>query len=194
MARSIHADTIAKVQESQIIPFFLVLIATNGGDVAVWNGYGDYVSSVSGSAVTYTGIGDFGNISPIQESQDLVARGVVLTLSGIPSANISTALSDIRQGYSARVFMGFFDDSTRVPINSEFELWTGITDVPTISEGGDTSSISISCEHRLIDLERKRTRRYTAEDQARDDVTDLGMNQVASLQDFEVLFGSSRAN
>jgi hypothetical protein len=192
MARTLHADTIAKVISGSVIPYFMVLVETGSGDLLLWSGIGDYVSSVSGISKTYIGIGSFGSISPIQESQDLAARGVILSLSGIPSALVSVFLADLQQGKPARIFMGFFADSTRVAINSEFEIWTGITDVPSMSEGGETATIAIACENRLIDLEKKRTRRYTVEDQSRDDVTDLGFDHVSSLQDLEILFGSSR--
>jgi hypothetical protein len=192
MARTLHADTNAEVQLGSVIPFFMVLISTGGSDVAVWSGYGDYVSTVSGSSVTYLGVGNLGLISSISESQDLSARGINLSLSGIPSAYIALALGDLEQGKPVRIFMGFFSQSTRVKINSEFELWTGITDIPSINEEGQTATISISAENRLIDLEKLRVRRYTAEDQARDDVKDLGFEFVPSLQDKEVLFGTSR--
>lgn len=192
MARSIHADTASEVQLGSVIPFFMVLIETGSSNISVWSGYGDYVSSVSGSSITYNGVGHLGIISAVSESQDLSARGINLTLSGIPSALISAALSDLEQGKAVRVFMGFFEHSTRVPINSEFELWTGITDIPSIVEDGETASISISAENRLIDLEKLRVRRYTQEDQARDDVTDLGFEYVPNLQDAEILFGNTR--
>lgn len=170
----------------------MVLISTGASDILVWSGYGDYVSTVSGSSKTYNGVGHLGLISTIAESQDFAARGINLSLSGIPSALISAALSDLEQGKAVRIFMGFFAQSTRVSINSEFELWTGITDIPSINEEGETATISISAENRLIDLEKVRVRRYTAEDQYRDDVTDLGFEFVPALQDREVLFGSSR--
>lgn len=192
MARNIHADTIAKVQENDIIPYFMALVDTNAGEVLVWNGYGDYISSVSGSSKTYIGVGEMGMLSSIQESQNLAARGLTLTLSGIPSTRISQALTELEQGRLVRVFMGFFAPSTRVAINSEFEIFTGVTDIPTINEGGDTAIISITAENKLYDLERTRIRRYTQEDQARDDITDLGFEFVPKLQDLEILFGSSR--
>ena len=88
--------------------------------------------------------------------------------------------------------MGFFNESTRTTINNEFELFNGIVDIPTVAESGDTATIAISAENRLIDLGKVRVRRYTQEDQARDDVTDLGFEFVPSLQDKEILFGSSR--
>jgi len=192
MARTLHADTITAVQLGSVVPFFMVLISTGASDILVWSGYGDYVSTVSGSSKTYNGVGHLGLISTIAESQDFAARGINLSLSGIPSALISAALSDLEQGKAVRIFMGFFAQSTRVSINSEFELWTGITDIPSINEEGETATISISAENRLIDLEKVRVRRYTAEDQYRDDVTDLGFEFVPALQDREVLFGSSR--
>lgn len=192
MARDIHADTIAEVQTNDVEPYFMALIDTKGGEVLVWSGYGDYVSSVSGSSKTYLGAGELGLISPIQESQNLSARGITLSISGVPPARISQALADLEQGRLVQVFMGFFSASTRQPINSEFEIFTGQTDIPVINEGGESASIAITAENRLISLERLNVRRYTHEDQARDDVTDLGFEFVTSLQDSEILFGTSR--
>ena len=192
MARSLHSDTIAEVQTDSVIPYFMALVETGNGDVAVWSGIGDIVSSVSGSSITYIGVGEFAMISPMKESQDLAARGINLSLSGIPSALLSILLGDVEQGRSVSVFMGFFNESTRTTINNEFELFNGIVDIPTVAESGDTATIAISAENRLIDLGKVRVRRYTQEDQARDDVTDLGFEFVPSLQDKEILFGSSR--
>ena len=192
MARSLHSDTIAEVQTDSVIPYFMALVETGNGDVAVWSGIGDIVSSVSGSSITYIGVGEFAMISPMKESQDLAARGINLSLSGIPSALLSILLGDVEQGRSVSVFMGFFNESTRTTINNEFELFNGIVDIPSVAESGDTATIAISAENRLIDLGKVRVRRYTQEDQARDDVTDLGFEFVPSLQDKEILFGSSR--
>ena len=192
MARSLHSDTIAEVQTDSVIPYFMALVETGNGDVAVWSGIGDIVSSVSGSSITYIGVGEFAMISPMKESQDLAARGINLSLSGIPSALLSILLGDVEQGRSVSVFMGFFNESTRTTINNEFELFNGIVDIPSVSETGDTATIAISAENRLIDLGKVRVRRYTQEDQAWDDVTDLGFEFVPSLQDKEILFGSSR--
>ena len=192
MARSLHSDTIAEVQTDSVIPYFMALVNTSEGDVAFWSGVGDIVSSVSGSSITYIGVGEFAMISPMKESQDLAARGINLSLSGIPSALLSILLGDVEQGRSVSVFMGFFNESTRTTINNEFELFNGIVDIPTVAESGDTATIAISAENRLIDLGKVRVRRYTQEDQARDDVTDLGFEFVPSLQDKEILFGSSR--
>jgi len=192
MARILHADMIAEVQTSDVIPYFMALIDTNNGEVLVWSGNFDYTSSVSGSSKTYIGAGHLGVFSPIQETQNMAVRGITLSLSGVPPARISQALSDLEQGRLVRVFMGFFTASTRQPINSEFEIFTGQTDIPSIDEGGETATISITAENRLIDLERVRVRRYTHEDQSRDDVTDLGFEFVPSLQELELLFGNSR--
>ena len=192
MARSLHSDTIAEVQTDSVIPYFMALVETGNGDVAVWSGIGDIVSSVSGSSITYIGVGEFAMISPMKESQDLAARGINLSLSGIPSALLSILLGDVEQGRSVSVFMGFFNESTRTTINNEFELFNGIVDIPSVAESGDTATIAISAANRLIDLGKVRVRRYTQEDQARDDVTDLGFEFVPSLQDKEILFGSSR--
>ena len=62
-------------------------------------------------------------------------------------------------------------------------------DQMTIAEGPETSTIALSVESRLIDLERIRTRRYTSEDQKRRFPGDLGLDFVNSIQDKELFWG-----
>ncbi len=90
------------------------------------------------------------------------------------------------------MWIGFFDTSTGAVIADPYELFSGQTDIPEITEAGDTATITITIESRLVDLEKKRVRRFTKEDQARDFPSDLGFDFVPKLQDAELLFGRSR--
>ena len=56
-------------------------------------------------------------------------------------------------------------------------------DVMTLQETGDSCTISLTAESRLIDLERPRVRRYTKEDQKLIDSDDTGLNKINALQD-----------
>jgi hypothetical protein len=116
---------------------------------------------------------------------------VTFSLSGIPSEMISISLSQVEHNRPATVWLGALDLSTGALIADPYQLFTGFTDVPTIEEGGDTSTITLTAENKLIDLDRARTRRYTTEDQQIDDPTDLGFEFVPSLQDATVVWGRS---
>lgn len=189
MARDLTAAMQTAVTATHVRPVLIVRIGTAtaspGGDVRVWNGVGDLVwdSGEGYGAQTFTGIGTLGEVSPVQETVDLQAAGMNFKLSGIPSAMISTALGQIRYGRPAVLWMGAFDTTTWALISAPYKIFQGRTDVPTIDESGDTSVIQLSAENALIDLDRSRVRRYTNEDQQRDDATDIGFEYVPSLQD-----------
>ena len=56
----------------------------------------------------YLGAGTIGTMSDIEETSELQANGVKLTLTGIPSTYISIALTTEYQGSSATAYLGFF--------------------------------------------------------------------------------------
>jgi hypothetical protein len=98
----------------------------------------------------------------------------------------------MRQGKTARIHVGFYDTSTGSSISDPAEIFAGQVDVAAIEETGESSTITVGIESKLVDLDRKRDRRYTKEDLAIDDPTDRGFDQVPSLQDKEILFGRTR--
>lgn len=187
MARDLTTALADAVQSGVVRPIVIAKIGTAGGDVRAWSGVGDLVFN----GETYQGTGTLGGVSQVQESADLQANGVTFSLSGVPSELISTALGQMRQGMNAQLWFGALDTSTGQLIADPYELFTGFTDVPSIDEGAETATISITAENRLLDLERARTRRYTKEDQAIDYPGDLGFDFVPSLQDKELIWGRS---
>lgn len=185
MARVISAALEAAILDNVVQPFLLAKVSTSGGDVRVWTGIGD----ITFNSEVYVGVGTFGGVSSVQETTDLKAAGITLSLSGVPSYMLSVAIGQVRQGLPAIIYFGAFDTATGAVVVDPYELFRGSTDVPEIDEGAETSTINLSVENRLIDLERPRTRRYTKEDQAIDDPSDMGFDFVPSLQDKEVIFG-----
>ena len=188
MARGLTSGVNTAVQADTVKPILLAKIDTTGGLFRVWTGYGD----VTFNSEIYLGIGDYGGVSEILETGELQANGIVLTISGASASNISLALTQIRQGKDATLFLGFIDISTGVLIVDPYELFTGETDIPVINHGAETSSIGIQCENRMITLNNPRVRRYTPEDQKIDDPVDEGFDFVAALQDAQIEFGRKR--
>lgn len=187
MARNLHSDLNTAVQQDEVHPAILAKVNTTGGDVRVWTGIGD----LTYNAETYTGTGTFLGVSPNSERTDLSASGVTLSLSGIPSDLVSAALGQVQQGRSCQVWMALLNTSTGALINNPYELFAGFSDVTVLSEGAETSTISIQSENRLVDLERARIRRYTNEDQKSEHSGDKGFEFVPSLQDKVIVFGKS---
>jgi predicted rRNA methylase YqxC with S4 and FtsJ domains len=64
-------------------------------------------------------------------------------------------------------------------------------DVMVIRESGDTCTIELKLENRLIALERPNLRRMTDEDQKNLFSGDKGFEFIADLQDKELVWGKS---
>ena len=64
-------------------------------------------------------------------------------------------------------------------------------DTMTITDNGDSATINVSVENRLIEFQRNRVRRYTAEDQKIDYPTDKGLEFVAEISEKEIVWGSA---
>jgi hypothetical protein len=63
-----------------------------------------------------------------------------------------------------------------------------------ISDGAETATISVSVENRLIEFQRNRVRRYTAEDQKIDYPSDKGLEFVAEISEKEIVWGRSQVS
>jgi len=161
--------------------FYAVEFEFDSGTVRLWNGYTD--AQIEGE--TYQAAGDLLNISNVEENGEIAARGASVTLTGLDTSLVSVVLSEDYQNRPARIMFGTIESG----VYSAYTLFKGRMDVMSITEDGQTASIDITIENRLIDLERPRVYRYTSEDQKAKYPSDLGLDYVADLQDKQILWG-----
>ena len=186
MSRNLTTAVQNQLAASELQPFFAIKLAFDGGDVKLWTGYGD----ITVASETYTGGGELLSISPIEETVEIAAKGVNFALNGIDSSLVSVALTENYSGRSAKVYLGVI--SSGAVVSDPYLVFDGRMDVMTIEDAGDTASISLSAESRLIDLERSRVRRYTNSDQQNQFPEDTCLRFVADLQDKEIAWGSGK--
>ena len=189
MARDLDAQLQAKFDGDSLQPFLAVEITFDSGVSRVWGGYGILIID----GWQFVGTGALGGISTISESTENKATGISLNLSGIPNDALAAALRQKYQGKSCTIYMGALSGNdtsgSRGLVGSPIVLFRGKTDRMSINMGPDTSSISVTVENRMIDLERSRVRRYTTEDQKFYHPGDNGFKFVTSIQDKEVPWG-----
>jgi len=184
MARTLGSNFEAELAAGEVQPFFAVLMEFDGGDMRVWNGYGDI--TIDGE--TYVGSADFLNLGEITETSEVQAAGVSVALTGLDSSLVATALDEAYQGRPLKIFFGFLDNTGTI-IDTPYTIFSGRMDVMTIEDAGATANINVTAESRLIDLDRSRARRFTSEDQKIDYPDDKGLEMVASLQDTVIIWG-----
>ncbi len=186
MSRNLTTAVSNQLSADELQPFFAIKLNFDSGSLKLWTGYGD----ITVDSETYTGGGQFLAVSPVEETVEVAARGVTMSLNGIDASLITLALTENYQTRSAKVFLGVL--SSGAVVADPYLVFDGRMDVMTIDDNGETATISMTAESRLIDLERPKLRRYTSEDQKLNHPDDIGLDFVASLQEKEIAWGSGK--
>jgi len=188
MARDITTAFKNSIEGSLVKPIVGIELEFSDGTLRFWNGYGNLTMTAGGSSKVFTGAGDMLGVSEIEESSTLSMSGVTLTLAGIKTSIISTALGANYTNRKGAIYLGLFDTSNNV-IADVYTLFKGNMDVMNIQEGADTCLITLKLESRLITFEKASNRMYTNEDQKIDFTSDLGFEFIPDLQDKEITWG-----
>jgi len=166
-----------------INPFFAVeLLFDSPNELRFWTGVGD----LSYEDHTWTGSGNLMAVSAIEEGSDLAVKGATLTFSGITEQILSLSLAEPYQGRVCNIYLGITSNDTALT-----QLFSGYMDQMSISEDADQTTISLTVENKLIDLERPRIARFTSAYQKSVYPGDLGLDFVEDLQDKEIIWGRS---
>lgn len=170
-------------------PYFAAYLDFSGSAVRVWTGNANKALSDDFGGGTYLGVGTFGGISSVTETTEISARGLELTLSGIPSEYVSLALTDNYRGREMALYCVLFN--TAMTATSSFTVFRGRMDQLIITDTGESSTIMVKCESRLIELNRADDVRYTEEAQKLLYPGDTGLQYVSSLADKSIYWGNS---
>ena len=206
MSRDLSNDTIVSINENVVYPFFATELRFDGDNILrMWTGQGTLVLA---DGTQWVGLGQMLNISTIEETSELAVKGATLTLSGVPSEVLSLALSEPYQGRVCNIYFGtlsqgdllqesssyiLLQDGSRIELETGEkgfnEIFSGYMDQMNIEESGETSTIQLLVENKLVDLERARVARFTSGYQKSIYAGDLGLDFVEDLQDKQIPWG-----
>jgi hypothetical protein len=190
MPRNLSPNVLAQVQAQQLRPALFLEIAFLTETVWLWSGLGPITPpgpAFGGTTFpykqTFLGMGWLGQIKAVPAVTDVIAQNITLELSGIPTELVTDAINAVRQDSIGTVWVAVLDANNLV-IGDPVQVFQGSLDVPTLVEGAETSSLTITAENPLIDLNRAPERRFTDIDQQTDFPGDTGFFQVQILQDY----------
>ena len=90
MSRELSDAVADALDDAVVYPFFAIELLFDGENVLrMWTGVGTLVYD----SVEWFGTGNLLNISSVEETTEISAKGATITLSGVPSEVISLALS-----------------------------------------------------------------------------------------------------
>lgn len=196
MTRAIPAALLTALTQEAIEPFYAIEMLFDDTDgtsyneagyqgnraLRLWTGYGDRTIS----SATYIGAGEVINISGLEETSDLSAKGATVTFNGIDTDIMTLALSEPYQSRKARILFG------EASVSDTIEVFSGLMDVMSIEHSGDTVNISMAIESKLITLQRANIRRYTSENHKLRHPGDTFFDFVSDLQDKSIQWGPER--
>lgn len=184
MSRDISPAMLSALQGQNLRPVILFESVFPTGTLRLWSGQGDLVWD----GRTWVGAGQLLGVGPVEETTDVVASGVAVTLSGVPTDLVSLVIAEAQQGAPGRLWLGLrAADGTLIA--NPVAWFTGRLDVPTIQDGAETCTIQVTYESRLIDLQRAREFRYTDESQKALYPGDRGLEYVTTIQDRPIAWG-----
>lgn len=182
MTRALDGGTVAAVTGGHVPYLFFVQldfsqplrVCSAGYDID-WNGF------------TWLGLGALGNIEPIQEQASLEATGVRLTLSGVPSDLVAVSLAEQYQGRSCQIWFAPLREDLQLVVQP-IRLFSGRMDTMA-TEVGETATITLSAESRMVAWDRAKVRRYNHEDQISRYPGDLGFIYVSQMVERNLSWG-----
>jgi len=182
MPRGLSADFITSLTADEVKPFYAAELALDGGAVRLWTGYGD--ATINGD--TYLGAGSLLGFSGFDEVNDLSAKSITITLDGLDESILSLSLSTPIRNRKVRVYFGVIaDDGTFHSV----EIFTGRANKIPFQDDGQSSTINLEVDSKLVILEKASNRRYTHESHQARHPGDTFFSFVADLQDKEMVWG-----
>ena len=196
MSRTIDSGLLAALTGNSVEPFYAVellfdvktTIDVDGnpidlGPMRMWTGLGTRTINVRGTDQVFAGTGALLNIAAAEEVADLSAKAMTISLSGIDTSLISLALQEPYQRRKARVYMG------EKNVSSVVEIFSGQMDTMQITDEPDMSTVIMTIESKLVELERSRNWRYTDESHKSRHSDDTFFSYLQSIQDQKVAWG-----
>jgi hypothetical protein len=162
--------------------FLFVELFFHPETVRLWSGEG--VFTFQGQQ--YQGVGVLGGVGNVEESSELVGANLSLTLQGINSEVLQWINISSFRGRACRIHLMVADENGQYESHIS-DVYNGIMDTMSIDEG--TSSVTLTCEHRLVDLEASKPIRLNHAQQLYRYPGDEGLRAVQGLLNRQIFWG-----
>ena len=176
---SLHAA--ASATSPVAAPVVLVELDFASGPFRAWTGLGQ----LNWAGKVFEGVGSIGAVGEVEETVELRAVRLTLALSPVPQEVVDIALAERSFRLRPARLWGALLDAEGAFVADPFPLWAGLMDTMEVTDGAEPR-VALTCESRLVDLERAEVRRYTDADQQAEYPGDRFFEYVPALQEAEI--------
>lgn len=183
--RNLSTGLQATLQKEHVGYFPLVKMEFDAGTVYIAGT--DFDVDYDGQ--TWLAARGIGMIEKVVETADQV-EGLRFTLSGVTDESLADAQTTAYQGRRVTVLWAFLDGPT---LYVDPVAWQGRLDIPTITMGRTTSTITVTAENRMADWQRPRKLLFNHADQQRIDATDNFFVGIEAMENAEIVVFSKES-
>ena len=165
--------------------FFAVKAQFDTETIRLWTG----VDEMTIAGETYEGAGTLLSVGDIEDTMEIKSTNLTVSLSGMDSTVMNLALSEDVQNRKIFLYMGFMMGGANESAG-EMVMFSGRMSSVTVADDPESgSTITISAENRLVDLNRPSNLRYTNASQQVIASGDTGFKYVQAIQGKEIMWG-----
>lgn len=147
--------------------------------------------TVSWDGQSWIGLGGLLGVEPLRDTESTEIVGGTLKLSGVPSSEISKALSESIQGRQITIWFGIMSEALAI-VAAPVEF-VGRMNRYRFRRGSPTSELELSFESEMAAARRPRIRRFTHEDQQREYPADAYFAHLSRMQEFLIRWPTADA-
>lgn len=138
--------------------------------------------TITWGSASWLGVGKFGGVDAVREDAELRPNTVKLTLSGVDSALVASAMTEDYHGRAVSIYDGFLNVTTLALIGTPELRFRGVMDYMSVELGAGEGTIILNCESELARWDRPRGLLYTSESQELIYSGDKGFDMVPTMQ------------
>lgn len=199
MSRDLATNTAAQYAASHVNPIIFVklefdtALPNQTGTIRLHNGLGTYVWDDGSGDQSWLGTGDLGQISAIEEGDEISPYSIELTLSGIDTEIAAEAARETYYQRPVTLYIGALNASDELVATPDV-IWTGFIDtMDAVLGGGAGDSIRVTAESELAMFERSSNYLYTNAQQQSDSTGDTFFTHLQEMEDLTLDWGKRKA-
>lgn len=151
MSRGLASAFKTALGSGVVRPAFFAEFQFDSGTTRFWTGESSITTDLGGGSVTWTGGGLLGSMVFSGESESTQAKTITFTLNGVDQSFYATAIETEYRGRPVKVWFALMS-SDFASVSYYYLMEEARMDTLSISEPGDTITLMLKCESRLVDL------------------------------------------
>lgn len=186
--RSFNTNTLNALNSAEVQMRGMIRFNLLSGSYGFWDGSTDFTHD----SLVYRPGGQLLEIEALGANAGLAALGVTVRLTSVPNTDLTpdvlaTIENETYTGRSVLISAAYFDGE--YTLLQVIPVWSGYIDKISHEITGDRAAIVAQLESKSLDHQKRGYRMRSTQDQQRLSAGDIGLEHVAIVSTFDIVWG-----